>query len=91
MTRRPRPPLPLLRLLFYLLVVSICGFVAVREFYLRLSSNLTTGTILSVGTSSQSLRSARYWADYEYHDAEQLRQAKWGGHRERHCKQHCDH
>src|SRR5207249_1746139 len=41
--------------------------------YVRLSSNLTTGTILSVGTSSQSLRSARYWADYEYHDADQLR------------------
>lgn len=73
MSRRTRPPLPLLRLAFYLLVVSICGYVAVREFSVRLSSNLTTGAVLSVGTSSQSLRSARYWAEYEYHDTEQLR------------------
>ena len=47
--------------------------MAAREFSVRLASTLTTGTVLSVGTSSQSLRSARYSAEYEYHDAEQLR------------------
>src|SRR5438128_2336143 len=72
MSRRTKQPLPLLRLLFYLLVVSVCGFVAAREFYVRINSNTTTGTIRSVGTSSQSLRSARYWAEYEYLDAEQV-------------------
>ena len=64
--------LPLLRLLVYLLILGACGAVAMWELYYALCSSTTTGTVIAVGRTSRS-RSAAYWADYEYFDADQAR------------------
>ena len=73
MTKRFYKPLPVLRLALYLLIFIGCGAVAGHELYYALFANTTTATILSAGRTAGSLRHARFWAEYEYFDAQQIR------------------
>jgi hypothetical protein len=60
-------------LVIYVLILLSCGAVAAHEFVYLLGADTTSGKILGVGKTSASLRHARYWADYEYFDADQVR------------------
>jgi hypothetical protein len=47
--------------------------VAAHEFYCYLCCDTTTATIVGVGRPALPSRTARYWADYEYFDAQQVK------------------
>lgn len=64
----PRP-LPWLRLVIYVLILVGCGYVAGREAYFGLASNITEGTAVRLGSTGTG-RGTRYWAEFEYLDTQ---------------------
>jgi hypothetical protein len=71
MSPRPRGRLPLWRLAIYVVIFAACGYVAGRELFYALASTTTTGTVIALGKTGQpGSRFSRFWADYEYSDAQ---------------------
>ena len=61
--------LPMLRLVIYLIILGVCGFVTLRELFYALGGDTTTATVRSVSKTSASRRTATFVAEYEYTDA----------------------
>jgi hypothetical protein len=73
MSETSRKPLPYLRLALYLVILGGCGAVAAHELYYAVCGDTVPATILAAGRTPGSLRNARFWAEYEYFDAQQVR------------------
>jgi hypothetical protein len=65
MTEAARP-LPVWRLVLYVLILLGCGAVAAYESYYWFAADQISATVVGVGKASNSQRHARYWATYEY-------------------------
>src|SRR5437763_65541 len=70
MSREARKPLPVLRLVVYLLILAGCGALACHELFYWVFANNTEATVVMVGKTAGRPRSVRYWADFEYFDAQ---------------------
>ena len=72
MSKAANAPLPLWRLAAYVVILGVCGVLASRELYYAIAAERSTATVVMMGQAGRG-RAVRYWADYEYFDARQVR------------------